>query len=133
MGWEVRGLATLRIENAELVIGLSIRERFAALRRDVRVPPEAVYSVAVEPHPFAAIRGTRLSGSSLPAAFAYGSWLQRDASRDFYALNSSVPAVRVAFDPSAPYRRLLVSVADPQAAVDMLRAAVPSLAGPGAA
>jgi hypothetical protein len=117
-------MATLRAEGDELVLGLSAWERLAALRGDVRVPLTAVESVSVDPDPWHALRGMRAPGTGLPGRIAYGVRRLTGGRPDFAALRGRDPAVRIELGEPAAFGRLIVSVADPEAAVAAVEAAL---------
>ena len=60
-------MARLIVDGADLVVGLSWLEKLGALRGDVRVPLSTVRSAELEPHPFAALRGSA-SGPGSPGS-----------------------------------------------------------------
>jgi hypothetical protein len=116
-------MATLETAGDSLVVRLSAFERFAALRGDVRVPLSAVTDVAVEPDPWSALRGIRAPGTGWPGVIAYGTW-RFSGGRDFVLVRSKRPAVRIDLDESSPFARLLITIEDPEAWVDMIQHAV---------
>jgi hypothetical protein len=116
-------VASLIVDDGELVVRLSGWERLAAFRGDVRVPVAAVREVAVEPHPWAALRGMRSPGTGWPGVIAYGVRRLTGERPDFAAVLWRRPTVRIELDPPAEFGRLLVSVPDAEAAVAEVRAA----------
>lgn len=115
-------MARVTVKGSDLVVGLSIWEKVAALGGDVRVPLSAVRAVDVEPDPWAALRGARAPGTGLPGVIAYGK-RRSSGGRDFAAVLGRRPAVRVDLDDSAPFGRLVISVSDAEATVADLRTA----------
>ena len=111
-------MSTISVEDDQLVVRLSRWGQLAALRGPVRVPLSEVRSVAVEPDPWSALRGIRSPGTGWPGAIAYGTWRMTGEGSDFNAVRGRGPAVRVDLAPGAPFSRLLVTVADPEATVD---------------
>jgi hypothetical protein len=105
-------VAALEIRDDELVVTLTTAERLAALRREVRVPLDAVVKVCADPQPWCALRGVRAPGTGIPGFIAYGVRRMTGDRPDFAALHGREPAVRVELAPWAPYGRLLVTVAD---------------------
>ncbi len=115
-------MATLATHGDVLVVGLSPLERLAAFRGDVRVPLSAITAVEVEPDPFGALRGIRAPGTGWPGVIAYG--VRRySGGRDFAAVRSKRPAVRIDLDGSSPFGRLLITIDDPASWVAMIREA----------
>ncbi len=115
-------MASLVLTRDELVLRLSVLERLAAFRRDVRVPLSAVEVVQAEPDPWCALRGFRAPGTGIPGVIAYGVRRMTGARPDFAAVHGQGPAVRVELAPHARFGRLLVTVADPPATVAAIRA-----------
>ncbi len=115
-----------------MVVRLSAAEQLLAFRGDVSVPLNAIRSVEVEPDPFGALRGIRAPGTGWPGVIAYG--VRRYAGgRDFAAVRSKRPALRIDLDDSSPFARLLISIDDPQAWVEMIRAALETAGAKSAA
>jgi hypothetical protein len=117
-------VATLEVRQDALVVTLSGWERVAAMKREVRVPLAAVRGVCADPDPWSALRGVRVEGTGVPGMAVYGVRRMTGDRPDFAALHGRGPAVRVELTPEARYRRLLVTVADPEAAVAAVRAGV---------
>ena len=115
-------MATLTTDAGALVVQLSALEKLAAFRGDVRVALSAVTDVEVEPDPWSALRGIRAPGTGWPGVIAYGVRHYRGGT-DFVAILSHRPAVRVELDETSPFARLLISIEDPQAWVEMIREA----------
>ncbi len=104
------------------MVTLSGWERVAAMRREVRVPLSAVCGVCTDEDPWSAVRGVRVAGTGIPGVAVYGVRRMTGDRPDFAALHGRGPAVRVECRPDARYRRLLVTVADPEATVAAVRA-----------
>lgn len=116
-------VAAVEICQDDLVVTLTPLERVAACKREIRVPLAAVRTVCTDPDPWTALRGMRMAGPAIPGVAVYGVRMT-GAGPDFAALHGRGPAVRVELTPEAPYRRLLVTVADAPATVAALRAEV---------
>ena len=102
-------MATVAIDGLELVVRLSALEKLAACRvGDPRFALSSVTDVAVEPNAWAALRGIRAPGTGVPYLIVHG---------------GKRPGLRVDFDGDAPYSRLIVTVGDPQASAQAIRAA----------
>jgi hypothetical protein len=118
-------MASVTIEDGELVVRLSPLEKLGAFHGDVRVPLSAVQSITVEADPWGVLRGVRAPGTGVPGLVAYG--VRRfPGGKDFAAVRGRRPAVRVDLGAGAPFARLLVSVADADAEV----ARLPAVGGP---
>jgi hypothetical protein len=115
-------MAQLTVEGADVVVRLSRLERLAAMRGDVRLPLACVREATVEPDPWGALRGIRSPGTGLPGVIAYGV-RRRRGGRDFAAVLGRRPAVRIELADPAPFQRVVVTVADPDAAAARVRAA----------
>jgi len=115
-------VATLRVARDELVIGLGPLEQLAALRRRVRVPLCQLRSVTTEADPWSALRGVRAPGTGIPGVVAYGVRRMTGEAPDFAAVRGLGPAVLIECGSGARFARLVVSVADPEAAVREIRA-----------
>jgi hypothetical protein len=118
----VIAMASVIVEGADVVVHLSGLEKLAAFRGDVRLPVAAVREVAVEPHPWGALRGIRSPGTGWPGVIAYGVRRYRGG-RDFAAVLGRRPAMRLELDPPSPFARVVVSVADAESAVAAVRSA----------
>jgi hypothetical protein len=117
-------VATLEVRQDALVVTLSGWERVAAMKREVRVPLAAVRGICSDPDPWSALRGVRAEGAGVPGMAVYGVRRMTGDRPDFAALHGRGPAVRVELTPEARYRRLLVTVADPEATVAAVCAGV---------
>jgi hypothetical protein len=114
-------VASLLVQGDEIVVSLSGPEQVAAMRGDVHVPLSEVQAVSVDPDPWCALRGVRAPGTGLPGMVAYGVRRLTGDRPDFAAVHGRGPAVRIELGPRAAFRRLLVTVADPEATVAALR------------
>lgn len=116
-------MAELRVEDEQLVVRLSAWEKMAAIRNGFSVPIDAVAGVAVEEHPFKALRGVRAPGLGIPGVAAYGTWRWAKDRKDFVALHGPGPGLRVELTDDAPFGAVVATVADPQAVAGTLRRA----------
>jgi hypothetical protein len=114
-------MATLRIEDGEVVVALSRWEKVSAVHGDVRVPLSSVEDVSVSAQPFGELRGLRAPGAGWPRGIALGTWRYRGG-KDFAALYRRRPAVIVGLR-DAGFERLLISVDDAEAVAARIRAA----------
>ncbi|GCB44021.1 hypothetical protein [Streptomyces sp. NL15-2K] len=108
-------MARLVLEDEDLVLRLSWRERLLARRREVRVSVADVKDVRIEPDWWRSLRGTPRGGVCRPGhclgerRHAHG--------RDFVAVRADEPVVVVDLWPSAPFARLAVSAPEPDGEV----------------
>lgn len=117
-------VAAFEVRDTDLVVTLTPLERVAALRREVRVPVTAIERACVDSDPWGSVRGFRIAGTGIPGVAAYGVRLIAGERPDFAAVHGREPAVRIELASWAPYRRLLVTVADPAASVAQIEAVV---------
>jgi hypothetical protein len=117
-------MAELEVRQDALVVTLTAVERVAAMKREVRVPLADVCGICADPDPWTALRGVRVEGTGIPGVAVYGVRRMTGGRPDFAALHGRGPAVRVELTTGARYRRLLVTVADPDATVAAVRAGV---------
>jgi hypothetical protein len=122
-------VAALEVRQDALVVTLTGWERVAAMKREVQVPLTSVRGVCADPDPWSAVRGARVAGTGIPGVAVYGVRRMTGDRPDFAALHGRGPAVRVELAPEARYRRLLVTVADPERTVATLRATVTGASG----
>ncbi len=113
-------MAHLRIDQSDLVVELSDLEKAGAFRGDVRVPLSAVRAVRVADDPRPELRGMRAPGTGIPGLIALGS--RRGAGHDFAAVYHNRPAVVIELE-GTEFDRLVISVPDPEAAAEQVRAA----------
>ena len=90
------------------------------MRGDVRVPLSEVQAVTIDRDPWCALRGIRAPGTGLPGMVAYGVRRLTGDRPDFAAVHGHGPAVRVELGPRASFRRLIVTVRDPEQTVAAL-------------
>ena len=117
-------MPTVAIDGLELVVHLSPLEKLAAFRAaDPRFALAAVTGAVVEPNVWAALRGIRAPGTGLPYVIAYGT-RRFSGGKDLALVHGGRrPGLRVDFDDDAPYSRLVMTVADPQATAQTIRSA----------
>ena len=115
-------MANLTIDGGDLLVTLPGWDALWAMKREVRVPLRAV--AAVRHDPVAASqwpRGLRLPGSHLPGLLTAGSYWQpgRPGRWSFWSVRHPRQAIVVDLD-AGHYRRLVLEVADPDAAVRLV-------------
>jgi hypothetical protein len=127
-------MAAVDIRQDELVVTLSRLERVAALRRQIRIPMASVRSICADPDPWGALRGVRSPGTGIPGVAAYGVRRMTGNRPDFAAVHGRGPALRIECEPTAPYSRILVTVADAEASASALsRGCTDAVTTPGPA
>ncbi|MEZ0091910.1 hypothetical protein [Streptacidiphilus sp. EB129] len=115
-------MAVLVVDGQDLVLRLSLPERLAARRAEVRVPLLAVRGISVERSAWRALRGVPVSGTSVPGWISLG--VRRfPVGQDFAAVRASRPALCVDLGRGTEFARLAVSVRDPDATAVALRSA----------
>jgi len=100
-------MARMLVDGDDVVVRLTLRERAAARRRDVRVPLAAVRRVTVEADWWRALRGVPRRGVSIPGARSIGT-RRHQAGTDFVVVRPGEPVVCVELRPPAPFRLLSV-------------------------
>ncbi|MFT4622766.1 MAG: hypothetical protein ACI8PZ_001422 [Myxococcota bacterium] len=95
-----------------------------ALRRQIEVPLASITSVAHDPE--AAGKwppGLRLPGSFLPGVITAGSYRTRYNGWEFWDVSKPADSIVVGCDTTSEWRRVVVQVEDPAAAVAAIEAA----------
>ncbi|MCT4351937.1 hypothetical protein M5362_02150 [Streptomyces sp. Je 1-79] len=118
-------MARVTVDGTDLVVRLSLRERLAARRGDVRVPLTALREVRVEPDWWRALRGSRGRGLWIPGRICVGTRVLPDG-RDFAAVKAGTRVLCVELRRDAAFGRLAVSDPDPERAVRELGPYVPT-------
>ncbi|MFI8825097.1 hypothetical protein [Streptomyces sp. NPDC053431] len=116
-------MTRVAVEGTEIVVRLGLRETLAARRHTVRVPAAALRGVGVEASWWRVLRGAAGPGMWLPGR-CVGTRHGPDGT-DFVAVRSDGPALYMDLAPDAPFRRVAVSVADPDETERALRAVMP--------
>jgi hypothetical protein len=113
-------MAKIRIEDRDVIVHLSLLEKVAAMRGDVRIPLSTIDSVRVVKNPFAEVEGIRFPDTGVPGIIALGTWQRRDG-REFVCVYRGQPGVVVELDSmAAPYKRVILSGRDPNVVADCL-------------
>ncbi|MEV6688300.1 hypothetical protein AB0N28_23630 [Streptomyces sp. NPDC051130] len=117
-------MARLSVQGAEIVVRLSPRERLAVRRRrDIRVPAGAVREVAVEASWWRVLRGAAGRGSWHPGRCV---GIRRSPEgEDFVSVRASGPVLRLELAGDVEFRRVALSVPEPEATARRLRALRP--------
>ncbi|KRE31707.1 hypothetical protein ASG82_01605 [Mycobacterium sp. Soil538] len=112
-------MAELRRNGDHLEVRLTVTEKIAGLRGNIRVPTSAVAAVTVADQPLAALAGVRAPGLHLPGRTKIGTW--RHAGRKTFAVaRRGVPAVRVDLV-GQRYDHLVISQPDAVSVADAVR------------
>jgi hypothetical protein len=101
-------MAELIVDDADLVVHLTLGEKIWSFHGDIRVPVSSIISVAPDPKPWLGLRGWRMAGVSFPGHAALGTRRHGDG-YDFLILHRDGPAVRVDVRPRR-FSRFVVSV-----------------------
>jgi hypothetical protein len=115
-------VATLSVEGADLVVHMSPLERLGAFRGDFAVPVREVRSVEVAENGWGSLRGIRAPGTGIPGVIAYGT-RRYQGGRDFALVLGKRRALVVDLAEGSPFRRLVVTVDDPDQAAQQIRSA----------
>ncbi|APU42879.1 MULTISPECIES: hypothetical protein [unclassified Streptomyces] len=116
-------MAQVSVEGAEVVVRLGLREGLAARRRKVRVPVSALREVRVEKSWWRVLRGRAGHGNWSPGRCS--GVRSRPDGEDFVAVKADSTVLCLELDAGAPYRRVAVSVPDPEQAERRVRDAMP--------
>jgi hypothetical protein len=111
-------MAKLIINDRDVTVSLSIVEKLEALHGDVTVPRCAVAQVRVVPDGMVEVHGLRAPGTGLPGVIKVGTWRRREG-RTFAVCHGRRPAIVLDLVGS-PYRRLVVTLDDPEQAMRLL-------------
>jgi hypothetical protein len=87
-------LASLAVDDGQLLLCMTARQKAASFHGDLRVPLTAVRSVGVIDQPWLKLRGRRMAGLFFPGSVAMGTWIHGDG-YDFCVLRKAQAAVRV--------------------------------------
>lgn len=120
-------MAHVTVEGAEVVVRLGLREGLAARRRQVRLPVSALREVRVERSWWRVLRGRAGHGTWSPGRCS--GVRNRPDGEDFVAVRAESTVLCLELDAGAPYRRVAVSVPDPERAERAVRAAMPEVPG----
>jgi hypothetical protein len=101
-------MAELIVDDADLVVHLTLGEKIWSFHGDIRVRLSAIVSVAPDPKPWLGLRGWRMAGITFPGQVARGTRRHGDG-YDFCILRRDRPAVRVDVT-SGRFSRFIISV-----------------------
>ncbi|MFD6230385.1 hypothetical protein ACFWFZ_26480 [Streptomyces sp. NPDC060232] len=121
-------MAHVTVEGAEVVVRLGLREGLTTRRRQVRVPVSALREVRVEKSWWRVLRGRAGHGTWSPGRCS--GVRSRPDGEDFVAVKAESTVLCLELDAGAPYRRVAVSVPDPERAERAVRAAMPESEAP---
>jgi hypothetical protein len=117
-------VAKLTVDDQDLVVRLTLGEKFWGFHGDVRVRLGSIFSVAADPDPWLGLRGWRMAGVAFIGWTAMGTRRHGDK-YDFCILHRDQPAVRVEVA-TGRFSRLVISVpegGDPEAEAARIAAA----------
>jgi hypothetical protein len=116
-------MADIEITSSTLVVHIRGTDRFFAFQSRLEVPLQHVAAVEVNPPDAHSIwHGLRMGGTNLPGVITAGRFLQQGqwAFWDVHDPDKSI-AIRLKDE---GYSRLVIGVADPEAAADTIRTAL---------
>lgn len=113
-------MARVVVEGTDIVVRLAWWEKLAARRRGLRVPVAALRGVYVEPDWWRALRGVHGRGVWIPEKL-YAGVRQLPYGKDFAVVREGGAVLCVELSRSAPFRRLALSVADPEGVLRALQ------------
>lgn len=117
-------VAKLTVDDRDLLVHLTLGEKFWGFHGDLRVGLASIVSVAADPEPWLGLRGWRMAGFSYVGFASLGT--RRHGERyDFCMLHRDRPAIRVELA-SGRFSRLVISVpegGDPAAEAARIAAA----------
>ncbi|MBZ9598879.1 MULTISPECIES: hypothetical protein [Streptomyces] len=122
-------MAHVTVEGGEVVVRLGLREGLAARRRQVRVPVSALREVHVERSWWRVLRGRAGSGTWSPGRCS--GVRDRPDGKDFIAVKAQSTVLCLELAEGAPFRRVAVSVPDPERAERTVHEAMPQAPEPG--
>ena len=115
-------MATLQVEDHDLVLALTAFEKAESIHGDLRIPAQAVTGVEVLDKVMDAIAGWRV-GTGIPGSVAVGSFHQKNATTFAVVHHNHHRGVLVTLK-NAPFDRLVIGCDDPEAVVTRLSAAL---------
>jgi hypothetical protein len=117
-------MASVSVEGDEFRVRLTAFERLAAMRGDVVMPVASVAGVRKLDRALDALRGIRAPGTGLPGVLSDGT-RRGSFGRDFVAVFGRGPGVVIELR-DAPFKQLVLSVADADSVRELVQAAAPS-------
>ena len=103
---------SLTVGDEDAVVRFSGLDVLWALRRTARFPRAAVTAAAVGPPPRP--RGFRAPGTHVPGFVSAGTWRSRHGT-ELWCVHGDEQALVVELDESAPFRRVVLELDDPDA------------------
>ena len=119
---------SLDVVGGNLVVRISGRDSFYALRRGMQIPLISIQGIAVAPTASVPRTGLRLPGTAIPGVLRAGSY-GTGARRDFWLVRRAEELLVVELQPGQRYRRLVLEVPDPRAECLRLRPMTGAYAG----
>ena len=101
-------MAELIINDRDLIVHLTLREKILSFHGDIRVRLAAIVRVAPDPRPWLGLRGWRMAGISITGYAVLGTRRHGDG-YDFCILHRDRPALQVDVA-SGRFSRLLICV-----------------------
>jgi len=116
----------LDVDGDALQVRLSGRDALYSLQRTIKMPWTAITRVAVVPNADVARTGLRLPGTEIPGVLRAGSY-GRGSTRDFWLVRRAAELLVIELAPGSAYRKLVLEVPEPQAALARLLPHAPSV------
>lgn len=115
-------MVELRTEQGELVVRLRGFSRVLALKSGFRIPLASITGLGLDPQAARGFwKGIRFPGTHVPGFLVAGTFF-REGRKNFWSVRRGRTAVVIDLE-NAPYRRLILEVRDPDAAVRMIEEA----------
>lgn len=114
---------TLLVEDERLQVKLGRWDRFYCFKSGVTIPLPDIAGVSVARRVLLSPSGLRMPGTAVPGVILAGSF-GAGADREFWNVRRAPEALVVELRPGAPYRRLVLEVADPAAEAQRIHALI---------
>lgn len=114
---------TLRVADEQLQVELGRWDRFYCFKSGLTIPLRDVAGISVAPRESLTLPGLRMPGTAVPGLILAGSF-GAGAEREFWDVRRAHEALVVELLPGAPYRCLVLEVAEPAVEAERLRALV---------
>ena len=121
-------MTTIEIAGSDLLVHVQGMDRFWALKSELRAPLAHVAGIeraGQEAHEW--FHGIRMPGTNLPGVITAGTFYEHQG-RVFWDIHDPDKAVAIRLH-DEKYVKLIVEVADPDATIAAVRAALPSAGG----
>ena len=106
-------MAELYTQGEELVLSLTGKEKILAVHGDVRVPLTSIATVEVLDNAYAAVKGIRLPGASVPGLMAVGTFRHKGTTAFAVVHHGHPRGIRVRLQ-GADYDELIIGSENPE-------------------